>query len=91
MPSTIPMTLADSSQLHAHGYENGTLALEFKSNHQKVTYHYKNFSPDQYAAFLAAESQGSHFYKHIKPAYPDDTTFERHYKDQSANSEGGEA
>jgi hypothetical protein len=89
--STIPLALTpDSSQIHGHGYENGTLALEFKSNASKVTYHYPNFSPEKYEELKAAPSIGSFFYKNIKNQYPDGS-FERMYKPQEADSEGGEA
>lgn len=83
--STIPLILThDSSQLHGYGYDaaSQTLAIEFKSNHQKLTYHYPNFSAESWAAFQAAESKGSFFYKHIKPAYPEG--FVRMFKDEPA-------
>lgn len=90
--SNIVLTLTpESSQIHGYGWENGTLALEFKSNHEKVRYHYP-FTPEQFAAFEAAESKGKHFYAHIKKQYADEGSFERLYKDAApADSAGGEA
>lgn len=61
----------DSSQLVGYGYEAGTLAIEFKSNHKRVQYHYPNFPADLYAQLEAAESKGSFFYRVVKPMYPD--------------------
>jgi hypothetical protein len=46
------------------------LEIEFKSRKEGgegTLYHYHNVSPEEYAAFMAAESKGSHFIKSIKP------------------------
>ena len=60
-----------SSQIHAIGHdpETNTLAIRFKNWKGEVTslYHYANFTADDFAAFLAAESKGKHFGKNIKP------------------------
>lgn len=91
--SNIVLTLTpESSQIHGYGWENGTLALEFKSNHEKVRYHYP-FTAEQFAAFDAAESKGKHFYAHIKKQYAEEGSFERLYKAAvpPADSKGGEA
>lgn len=80
--STIALTLTPtSSQLHGYGYDAGTqtLALEFNSNHATKTYHYPGFTPEQFEAFKAAESQGSFFYKHIKNQW--DGKFQIIYKE----------
>lgn len=79
--SNIPLTLTpESSQLHGYGYDpkTQTLALEFKSNQRTQTYHYPGFTPEQFEAFKNAESQGSHFYKHIKKQW--DGKFQTLYK-----------
>jgi len=82
--STIPLTLTpESSQLHGYGYDpkTQTLALEFNSNHATKTYHYPGFTPEQFEALknAAAESIGSHFYKHIKKQW--EGKFQILYKD----------
>lgn len=64
--STIPLTLTpQSSQLFGHGYDplTQTMALEFNSNHDRLTYHYPNITPEVYTALAGAESVGSAFYK----------------------------
>ena len=93
--SLIPLTLTpDSSQLHGYGYDSNsqTLALEFNSNWERVTYHYPAFPPEKFAEFAGAESKGSFFYKHIKKQYREDGSFERWFKEEpQVDSEGGEA
>ena len=69
---TVPLTPVESSQLEAYGYdpESQTLAVRFKGKGDRPgsLYHYQNFTPDDWAAFQAAESKGSHFIRTIKPA-----------------------
>jgi hypothetical protein len=66
----IPMQPVESSQIAAIGHDpaTNTLAIQFaaKSGAGSV-YHYSNFTADDFVAFKAAESIGSHFGKHIKP------------------------
>lgn len=67
----IALQPVESSQLAAIGYhaETQTLAIQFKGkNGPGSIYHYANFTAEDFAAFLAAESQGSHFKRIIKPA-----------------------
>lgn len=63
-----------SSQIHAIGHdpETNTLAVRFYKGYGRdqrpgSLYHYANFTADDFAAFLAAESKGKHFGLHIKP------------------------
>lgn len=69
-PLSIALDAVESSQIAAIGHdpETNTLAIQFaaKSGTGSV-YHYSNFTADDFAAFKAAESIGSHFGKHIKP------------------------
>jgi len=69
---TITMTPVESSQIHSIGHdaETNTLAVRFKNSKgvPSSLYHYDNFTAEDFAAFSGAESVGSHFYKHIKPA-----------------------
>lgn len=65
----IDLTLCESSQIYAHGHcpETNRLHLQFKSKGGAgAVYEYQNFTSTDYAAFLAAESKGSHFGKFIK-------------------------
>lgn len=71
--TTIPaITMTDvvSSQVAAIGHDSATstLAVQFPSKAEKTgnLYHYSNFTAEDYAAFLAAESKGSHFIHQIK-------------------------
>lgn len=52
-----------SSNIEAVGYANGTLTIRFKSG---GTYDYAGVTPEQYHAFVNAESVGSHFHNHIR-------------------------
>ncbi|QKJ87443.1 KTSC domain-containing protein [Paramixta manurensis] len=67
----INMTPVKSSQIHSIGHDaaTGTLAIRFngRGNVPGSLYHYANFSADDFARLKAADSVGSHFYKHIKP------------------------
>lgn len=79
MKSIIPLTLTpQSSQIHGHGYDplTQTMALEFNSNHQRLTYHYKGITPEKYAQLAGAESVGSAFYK-MKGELTDFTRIEK--------------
>ena len=68
----IAMTPVESSQIHSIGHdaETNTLAIRFKNSRGQPgsLYHYDNVTAEDFAAFQGAESIGSHFYKHIKPA-----------------------
>lgn len=67
----IPMQPVESSQIHAIGHDpaTNTLAIQFRNKGGVgATYHYKNFTADQFKALQGAESVGKHFYAHIKPA-----------------------
>jgi len=66
------MDSVESSQLHSIGHDaaTNTLAIRFKNRKTGAPtslYHYSNFTVDDFAAFQAAESKGSHFGEHIKP------------------------
>lgn len=69
-PIRIPLNEVESSQINAIGHdaETNTLAIQFKGWKGEVgaTYHYANFTAEDFAAFQAAESKGRHFGKHIK-------------------------
>ena len=69
---TIQMVLVESSQIHSIGHDpaTNTLAIRFKGKDGQPTslYHYRNFTANDYRDFRFADSIGSHFYKHIKPA-----------------------
>ncbi|HWK69990.1 MAG TPA: KTSC domain-containing protein [Burkholderiaceae bacterium] len=66
----IAMDSVESSQIAAIGHhpETETLAIKFPPNRadKSSVYHYANFTAEQFAAFQAAESKGSHFVKFIK-------------------------
>lgn len=67
----IPLEKVESSQISAIGHDaaTNTLRIQFAA---KVglgsVYDYANFTEEQFAEFKAAESVGSWFGKHIKPA-----------------------
>lgn len=71
MTAQITMDSIESSQLQEIGYdaETQTLAIRFKAKGDKPgsLYHYANFTAEDWEAFRAAESHGSHFYRSIKP------------------------
>jgi len=58
----------ESSQLRAVGYDTGrhVLAAQFLHGAQAI-YHYPNVTPELHAAFLASDSKGAFFGKHIQP------------------------
>jgi len=69
----IEMLPVESSQIHSIGHDpkNEILAIRFKdraTGGPSSLYHYRNFTADQFEAFRKAESIGSYFYAHIKPA-----------------------
>lgn len=79
MKSTIPLILTpQSSQIFGHGYDplTQTMALEFNSNHERLTYHYNGITPEKYAQLAGAESVGSAFYK-MKAELTDFTRIEK--------------
>lgn len=70
--NTITMAPVESSQIQSIGHDSATqtLAIRFKDRTTGAPaslYHYSNLTDEDFAAFKAAESIGSHFYKHIKP------------------------
>jgi len=68
---TIAMHDVTSSQISSIGHDpaTNTLAIQFASKKGPGNvYHYSNFNAEQFAEFQSAESIGSHFGKHIKPA-----------------------
>lgn len=69
-PEMVPVT---SSQISKIGYdeETQTLAVEFKAKGGSGSlYHYSDVSPETHAAFMKAESKGTHLGKHIKGKHP---------------------
>lgn len=69
----IDMIPVQSSQLEAIGHdpETNTLAIRFPAKERYLPapgslYHYDNFTADDFAAFMAAESKGSYFIRTIK-------------------------
>ena len=67
--NTIPLSPVTSSQIAAIGHDpaSNTLAIQFKSGKAPV-YHYANVDAELFEQFRTADSIGSFFYKHIKPA-----------------------
>lgn len=70
----IAMDAVESSQIFAIGYDAATctLAVRFKNRTTGAPtslYHYSQFTAENWDAFRAAESFGSHFGKYIK-AFP---------------------
>lgn len=67
----IAMQPVESHQIAAIGHDvaTETLVVQFKNwkGEATTTYHYRNFTADDFAAFAAAESKGKHFGAHIKP------------------------
>jgi hypothetical protein len=58
----------DSSQIHSLGYcsTRQIAFVRFKSSPERVCYAYPDFSQDLWDAWIAAESIGKFFYKHVK-------------------------
>lgn len=64
----ITLTLVDSSQIKAIGYDPATATLAVSFNHGVgAIYHYPNVSPVMYAEFIGAESLGRYFGLHVQP------------------------
>ena len=64
-----------SSQIHSIGYDpaTSTLVIQFPRKGDSgpepgSKYSYSKFTQEDFDAFMAAESKGSHFIKNIKPA-----------------------
>jgi hypothetical protein len=59
------MQPVESSNIKAVGYDqpNGTLRVQFLSG---ATHDYPDVSSAEYASFLAADSKGKHFHRHIR-------------------------
>lgn len=66
MSQPILMQPVTSSNLESIGYDaaSQTMAVQFKGG--KPPYHYANVPPEVHEAFMAAESVGSHFARHIR-------------------------
>ncbi len=66
----ITMIPVESSQITHIGHDTATntMAVKFKGYGGKdgSTYHYEGVTPEQFDAFLKAESIGSHFGKNFK-------------------------
>ena len=64
----IPLNPVESHKIGAIGYdpETRTLAVIFAKSKGDTVYHYSNFEPDEYKAFISAESLGRHFGEHIQ-------------------------
>lgn len=67
---TIDLQPVESSQILAIGHdaETNTLAIQFKNykGEPGSTYHYDNFTAEDFEAFKGAESIGKHFGQFIK-------------------------
>lgn len=63
----IPMAQVESNQIACIGYnaELRTLSVQFTRGAGAI-YHYPNVEPQVHADFMAAESKGTFFGKHIK-------------------------
>ena len=66
--SLVPIKPVKSSAIQGEGYseEHQVLALQFAGGSM---HHYKGVTPEDYAAFQAAESKGRHFAAHIKDKF----------------------
>lgn len=66
----ITMDEVESSQINAIGHdaETDTLTIQFKNwkGEPSTTYHYQNFTADDFESFKNAESIGRHFNQNIK-------------------------
>jgi hypothetical protein len=62
------MIAVDSSQLSAIGYDpaRSVLAVRFKNG---GVYEYKDVTPETFEAFLASESKGKYFGKHVRGTF----------------------
>lgn len=61
----IPLTICQSSNIAAHGYDRDgqTLEIEFKSG---SSYQYKGVTPDLYVKMQEAPSLGKFFQEHVR-------------------------
>lgn len=50
-----------------HDAATGTMRIEFRNG---GTYDFPGVSPEDHAAFLASDSKGKHFHKHIRSVFP---------------------
>lgn len=79
LPPESIMKKVESSQIEAIGHEptTNTLFIQFKKG---SVYSYGNVDADLHKRFMESESQGSFFYKHIKPfAKPAHDTVDNQY------------
>lgn len=66
----------DSHKIHAYEFHQpadqptGTLYVQFKSNANKTTYAYTDFSPEEAAELDAAASKGKHLNREWTAAHP---------------------
>jgi hypothetical protein len=72
MTKSIKLEPVKSKQINAIGYdkETSTLAIQFKNWKGEVkpeTYHFSNFTREQFDEFIKSESLGNYFGKNIKP------------------------
>ena len=67
-----PVTSKTGMRGIGYDAETKTLEIEFASRKEGepgTLYHYHGFAAEDYDAFLAAESKGSHFIKNVKPLF----------------------
>lgn len=72
LSQNIPLTLTpESTQIYGHGYDlaTQTLAVEYESNHEVLTYHYKGVPPELAAQLETAPSAGAFIHKQIKSKF----------------------
>lgn len=95
----IAMQPVSSSQIHSIGHDpaTNTLAICFTRDNGRTegpgsTYHYQNFTAEDFAEFRDAPSIGRHFGQHIKP-FPDRFPFTRIEQDkpEAENADEGAA
>jgi hypothetical protein len=60
------MVPVESSNIASIGYENGTLAVRFKSG---ATFNYAGVPVEKHKALMEAESVGSYFAREIKDTF----------------------
>ncbi len=64
----INWTPVKSSNIKHVAYDPDSLTMHVQFTSGKV-YQYADFAPEEFDAFIKAESQGKHFARHIKPRY----------------------
>jgi hypothetical protein len=67
-------TVVSKTGMTGIGYDAASKVLEIafasrKPGEPDKVYHYAEFTPEDWAAFQAAESKGSHFLRAIKPKF----------------------